>query len=66
MKKFVQLTCIAIGLKVLDDKPTFSYIAHRQEIGGFVCKHIGRKEAKTKLYIFVYEIFTNSYTAIAM
>ena len=70
MKKFVMLTCIVIGLKVLDDGPLFFGIAHCQERGSIVCKHRRTEEAKTKVYIFVYKIFTNSifksYTTIAM
>ena len=70
MKKFVMLTCIVIGLKVLDDGPLFFGIAHCQERGNIVCKHRRTEETKTKVYIFVYKIFTNSifksYAAIAM
>ena len=66
MKKFVMLTFIVIGLKVLDDVPLFFGIAHCQERGSIVCKHRRTEE----LYIFVYKIFTNrifkSYAAIAM
>ena len=70
MKKFVQLTCIAISVEVLDDGPIFSGIARCQERGSIICKHRRIVEAKTKVYIFVYKIFTNSflkiYTAIEM
>ena len=70
MKKFVQLTYIAIGLEVLDDGPIVFGKARRQERGGFICKHRRTEEMKTKVYIFVYKIFTNSffksYTAIAL
>ena len=42
----------------------------RQEKGTFDCIYRPTKEAKTKVYIFVYKIFTNnflnSYTAILM
>ena len=42
----------------------------RQEKGTFDCIYRPTKEAKTKIYIFVYKIFTNnflnSYTAILM
>ena len=70
MKKFVMLTYIVIGLKVLDDGPLFFGIARCQERCSIVCKHRRTEEAKTKVYIFVYKIFTNSifksYAAIAM
>ena len=70
MKKFVMLTCIVIGLKALDDGPLFFGIARCQERGSIACKHRGTEEAKTKIYFFVYKIFTNSifksYAAIAM
>ena len=70
MKKFVILTCIVIGLKVFDDGPLFLGLARYQERGSIVCKHRRTEEAKTKLYIFAYKIFTNnifkSYAAIAM
>ena len=70
MEKLVQLTRIVIGLRVLDDRPIFSGIVRCQESGGFFCKHRQTEESKTKVYILVFEIFTNSffknYTAIAM
>ena len=70
MKKFVMLTCIATGLKVLDEGLLIFGKAHCQEKGSIVCKHRRTEEAKTKVYIFVYKIFTNSifksYAAIAM
>ena len=70
MEKFVQLTCIVIGLEVLDDGPIFSGIDLYQERGGIICKHRRTEEAKTKVCIFVYKIFTNSifkiYKAIEM
>ena len=70
MKKLVQLTCIVIGLEFLDNGPMFFGIARFKETGSIVCKHRQSEEAKTKVYIFVYKIFTNSifksYTAIAM
>ena len=68
-EKFAQLTCIIIGLEVLGDGAIFSGIARRQERCSFVFRHRRTEESKTKLYIFVYKIFTNSffksYTAIA-
>ena len=70
MKKFVMQTCIVIGLNVLDDGPLFFGITCCQERGSIVCKHRRTEEEKTKMYIFVYKIFTNSifksYAAIAM
>ena len=70
MKKFVMLTCVVNGLKVLDDEQLFFGIAHCQERGSIVCTHRRTEEAKTKVYIFVYKIFTNSifksYAAIVM
>ena len=48
MKKFVMLTCIAIGLKVFDEGPLFFGIAHCQERGSIVCKHRRTEEAKAK------------------
>ena len=60
MKTFVQLTYIAIGLEVLDDGPVFSGITLRQERGSSVCKHRWTEEAKRKVCIFIYNIFTNS------
>ena len=70
MKKFVMLTCIVTGLKVLDDGPLFFGLTRYQERGSIVCKHRRTEEAKTKVHIFVYKIFTNSifksYAAIAM
>ena len=60
MKKFVQLNCIVIGLKVLDDGPIFFGIVCRQERGGFICKYRWKEDAKTKVYKSVYKIFTNS------
>ena len=69
-EKLVKLTCIVIGLKVLDNGAIFSGIVRRQTSDSFVCKHRRTEESKTKVYIFVFEIFTNSfyksYTAIAM
>ena len=66
MRKFLELTYIVTGLEVLDGWPIFSAVACRS----FVCKHRRTGEAKTKLYIFVYKIFTNnflkSYATIAM
>ena len=65
MKKFAQLNCI-----IIDDGPIISGIAHSQDRSSFVCKHRRTEEVKTKTYIFVYKVFTNSffksYTAIAM
>ena len=70
MKKFVMLTCIVIGLKVLDNGPLLFAIAHCQERGSIVSKHRQTEGAKTTVYIFVYKIFTNSifksYATIAM
>ena len=70
MKKFVQLTCTVIGLEFLVDGPIFFGIARCQKRGSIVCKDRRIDGAKTKIYIFVYKIFTNSifksYTAIAM
>ena len=59
MKKIVQLTYIAIGLEVFVDGPTFFGITSHQERDSFVYKHRRTEEAKTKVYIFVYKIFTN-------
>ena len=39
LKKFVQLTCIVIGLEVLDDGPIFFGIGLCQERGSIVFKH---------------------------
>ena len=69
MKMLVQLTCIAISLKVLDSMPIFFGIAHHQERGSFVCKHWWSQEEKKKVYIFVYKIFNKAFlntTVIAM
>ena len=70
MKKIVQLTCTVIGLEFLEDGSIFSVKARRQERGSFVCKHRRTDDARTKVCILVYEIFTNSffksYTVIAM
>ena len=70
IKKYVQLTCIIIGLEVLDDGQIFFGIARFQERHSIVCKHRRIEKAKTKVYIFFYKIFTNnifkSYTAITM
>ena len=63
-EKLVQLTCIVIGLEVLDDGPIFSGIARRQERGSFICKHRRTKEEKMKVYIFVDKIFTNSFLKV--
>ena len=66
----MQLNCVDIGWKMLDDEPIFFGIASCQERGSIVCKNRLTEEAKTKVYIFVYEIFINSifktYTAIVM
>ena len=66
----MQLNCVDIGWKMLDDRPIFFGIASCQERGSIVCKNRLTEEAKTKVYIFVYEIFINSifktYTAIVM
>ena len=48
MKKFVMLTCIVIGLKVLDDGPLFFGIARYQERGSIVCKHRRTEEGKNE------------------
>ena len=70
MKKFAQPTCIVTGSEVLDDGLMFSATARSQERWNCVCTHRQTEEAKTKIYIFVYKIFTNSffkrYAAIAM
>ena len=70
MKKFIQLNCIVIGLEVLDDARIFFGIARCQERGSIVCKNRRTKEAKTKVYIFLYKIFKNcifkSYKAFAV
>ena len=61
--------CGIRGLRV-NEGPIFSVIASRQERGSFVYKQRQTGEAKTKAYIFVYKIFTNSFLksnmAIAM
>ena len=61
MKKFVQLTCIAIPIEVFDDGPIFSSIACRQARDSFVSKYRQTEVAKTKVSIFVYKTFTNSF-----
>ena len=61
MKKFVQLTCVVIYLKVLDGGSIFFGIAHCQERGSSVWR---RKEENTKVYIFAYKIFANSFFKI--
>ena len=61
MKKFLQLTYIIIGLEFLDSWSIFSGIARRQERDSFVCKHRQTEEAKTKVFIFVYEIFRSNF-----
>ena len=70
MKKFLLLTCIVLDLEILNDGSIFAGIVRRQERGNIVCKHRRTEEAKTKLYIFAYKIFTNSffkrYTIITM
>ena len=70
MKNFGQLICIVISLEVLEDGSIFSSIARCQKRGSFVCKRRRTEAAKTKVYIFVYEIFTNkffkNYTVIVM
>ena len=69
MKKFAQVTCMVINWEVLYDGPIFLGIARCQEKGSIFCKHRRTEEAKTKVHISVYKIFTNSalksYTAIA-
>ena len=49
MKKFVVLTCIVIGLNVLDDGPLFFGMARFQERGSIVCEHRRTEEAKTNV-----------------
>ena len=49
MKKFVQLTCIVTGLKVLDDGPLFFGKTRCQERGSIACKH-GRTEKRKRKY----------------
>ena len=70
MKKFAQLTCTVIGSEALDDEPMFSGIAHSQERWSFACKQRQTEDTKTKVFIFVYKIFTSSffkrYTTISM
>ena len=70
MKNFAQLICIVISLEVLEDGSIFSSIARCQKRSSFACKRRRTEAAKTKVYIFVYEIFTNkffkSYTVIVM
>ena len=70
MKTFLELTYIAICLKVLDDGPFFSGKASRQGRAIFFWKYRRAEWAKTKAYIFFYKTLTNSffksYTAIAM
>ena len=48
MKKFVMLTCIVIGLKVLDDGPLFFGIAHCQERGVLFVNIDEQKKQKRK------------------
>ena len=60
MKKFMKVTYIVIGLEVLDDGQIFSCIARRKKRYNCVCKYRQTEETKTKTYIFVYKIFTNS------
>ena len=48
MEKFVQLTCIVIGLEVLDGGPIFSGIDLYQERGGIICKHRRTEKRKRK------------------
>ena len=61
MKKFLQLTYIIIGLEFLGGWSIFFGIARRQERDSFVCKHRQTEAAKTKVFIFVYEIFTSNF-----
>ena len=60
MKKFIKVTYIVIGLEVLDDGPIFSGIVRRKKRCNCVCKYRQTEEIKTRAYIFVYKIFTNS------
>ena len=48
-----------IGLEILSDRTIFS--AHHQVQGSFDSKHRQAGEVKTKEYIFIFKIFTNSY-----
>ena len=64
MKKFAQVTCMVINWEVLYDGPIFLGIARCQEKGSIFCKHRRTEEAKTKVYISVYKIFTNSFLKI--
>ena len=48
MKRFVQVTCIATGLKVLDDRPLLFGIARGQERRSIICKHRRTKKRKRK------------------
>ena len=74
MKKFVMLTCIAIGLKVLDDRPLFfgKPIA-KKEVVLFVNidKQKKRKRKYTSLfikylYLFIFNTIFKGYTSIAV
>ena len=55
MKKFVQLTYIAIGLEVFGDRPILFGITLHQERGSFVSKHRRTEEAKKEVYIYIYK-----------
>ena len=67
MKKLVELMLYFHWLRSSWRRP--DNFRCRQESGSFVYKHRQTGEAKTKVYIFVYKIFTNNlfknYTAIA-
>ena len=70
MKKFVELMLCFHWLRSSWRRAdNFLGVTCRQESDSFVYKHRQTGEAKTKVYIFVYKIFTNNlfknYTAIA-
>ena len=57
-------------MEVLDNKPKVCGITRCQERRSYIAKHKQTREAKTKIYLSIYELFTNrylkSYIAIAM
>ena len=69
-KKYYKHTQNMLYLSLLPRSQKLFGIARCQERGSIVCIHRRTEEATTKVYIFVYKIFTNSifksYTAIAM
>ena len=69
-KKYYKHTQNMLYLSLLPRSQKLFGIARCQERGSIVCIHRRTEEATTKVYIFVYKIFTNSifksYTAIAV